>query len=137
MFEAVKPQPFFPTYVWVHDLKPDIAAPLNERLLRELDELTLPRPPLPPGQGWQTDQVLHELNEFKELVHIIESASKPILDEYQVRYDSFIITGCWANISPPGGFHIPHLHPNNFLSGIYYVQTDDGADTVSFHDPRP
>jgi uncharacterized protein (TIGR02466 family) len=29
-----------------------------------------------------------------------------------------------------------HSHPNNFLSGIYYLRTGPGADTVNFHDPR-
>lgn len=29
-----------------------------------------------------------------------------------------------------------HSHPNNFLSGVYYVQTHVGADTINFHDPR-
>jgi uncharacterized protein (TIGR02466 family) len=29
-----------------------------------------------------------------------------------------------------------HTHPNNFLSGAYYVQTREGADTINFHDPR-
>ena len=27
--------------------------------------------------------------------------------------------------------------PNNFLSGVYYLQTAPGADTINFHDPRP
>ncbi len=26
--------------------------------------------------------------------------------------------------------------PNNFLSGVYYVRTPKGADTINFHDPR-
>ena len=30
-----------------------------------------------------------------------------------------------------------HSHPNNFLRGVYYVQTWPGADTINFHDPRP
>jgi uncharacterized protein (TIGR02466 family) len=25
---------------------------------------------------------------------------------------------------------------SNFLSGVYYVQVQDGADTINFHDPR-
>ena len=30
-----------------------------------------------------------------------------------------------------------HSHPNNFLSGVYYLRTPAGADTINFHDPRP
>ena len=29
-----------------------------------------------------------------------------------------------------------HTHSNNFLSGTYYLQSDQGASIV-FHDPRP
>jgi uncharacterized protein (TIGR02466 family) len=29
-----------------------------------------------------------------------------------------------------------HYHPNNFRSGVYYVRTHPGADTINFHDPR-
>ena len=35
-----------------------------------------------------------------------------------------------------GAAHPVHSHPNNFLSGVYYVRTDDAADTINFHDPR-
>lgn len=30
-----------------------------------------------------------------------------------------------------------HSHPNNHLSGVYYLRTQAGADTIDFHDPRP
>jgi uncharacterized protein (TIGR02466 family) len=33
--------------------------------------------------------------------------------------------------------HKAHSHPNNFLSGVYYVRADPGADRINFHDPRP
>src|SRR5439155_25432433 len=32
--------------------------------------------------------------------------------------------------------HRSHSHPNNYLSGAYYVRTNPGADTINFHDPR-
>lgn len=32
--------------------------------------------------------------------------------------------------------HKAHSHPNNFLSGVYYVRTHPGTDTINFHDPR-
>lgn len=130
-------QPFFPTDVWVHDLDPGYAESLNRDLLESVDRLTAPRPPLPPGQGWQTEQTLHERTEFAPLMEIFMAAARQAIDAFQIHYETFLITGCWANLSPPGGFHIPHLHPNNFISGVYYVQTAEGADRISFHDPRP
>ena len=50
--------------------------------------------------------------------------------------DAFEITGCWANVLAKGAAHRAHSHPNNFLSGVYYVQTHPGTDTINFHDPR-
>jgi len=138
MFERVSVQPFFPTYVWVHDLKPEIYERLNRQLMRDLDAMTAPRPPLPPGNySWQTEHTVHECEEFAELTGIMTAASKSVIDQMEVAYQSFVITGCWANMSPPGVFHIAHTHPNNFLSGVYYIQVADGADTISFHEPRP
>ncbi|WP_053064262.1 TIGR02466 family protein [Caballeronia mineralivorans] len=37
----------------------------------------------------------------------------------------------------PGAAHVMHSHPNNFLSGVYYVQVPLGANMINFHDPRP
>jgi uncharacterized protein (TIGR02466 family) len=54
----------------------------------------------------------------------------------KVVYEDFVITGCWANISSRHARHETHTHPNNFLSGVYYVQTQEGADTITFVDPR-
>jgi uncharacterized protein (TIGR02466 family) len=46
-------------------------------------------------------------------------------------------TGFWANLAAPSAEVKMHAHPNNFLSGVYYIQVQPGADTISFHDPRP
>ena len=47
------------------------------------------------------------------------------------------MTGLWANMNAPGAIHKMYNHPNNLLSGVYYLQTGKGADTINFHDPRP
>jgi uncharacterized protein (TIGR02466 family) len=137
MFASVTEQPIFATYVWVYDLEPEHAQRLNRQVFQDLDELTSPRPRLGPGQNWQTDQVLHQLGEFRELVDIFTRASKRVLDLMEVDYDRFEITGCWANINPRGAVHPPHFHPNNFLSGVYYVQAPPESDSITFHEPRP
>ena len=35
-----------------------------------------------------------------------------------------------------GAEHRAHDHPNNFLSGVYYLRTQIGANTINFLDPR-
>ena len=51
-------------------------------------------------------------------------------------YDAYEVTACWATVLANGAAHKMHQHPNNFLSGVYYVRTHPGADTINFHDPR-
>ncbi len=55
----------------------------------------------------------------------------------QVDYRDFAITGCWANFNPTGGQNSALTHPNNYVSGVYYVRTPAGADAIEFTDPRP
>jgi uncharacterized protein (TIGR02466 family) len=123
--------------VWVHDLKREDYEPMNEKMLARLDAMLSPRPKLNLFGIWQTQHDLHMLDEFRQLCGFIDTAAKGVLDFLEVEYGSFQITGCWANISPRGSPHAPHSHPNNFLSGVYYVRAPRGANTISFHDPRP
>ena len=129
--------PLFPTLVWKMQLARDTYEPINATIKAKLAELAQATPGLTPGGKLQTDQTLHRLAEFQELKDIIDGAAAGVLDFLKIVYESVELTGCWANISPPGDGHRPHTHPNNYLSGVYYVQTQAGADTISFDDPRP
>ncbi len=115
----------------------DTYEPINATIKTKLAELAQATPGLTPGGKLQTDQTLHRLAEFQELKDIIDGAAAGVLDFLKIVYESLELTGCWANISPPGDGHRPHTHPNNYLSGVYYVQTQEGANTISFDDPRP
>jgi uncharacterized protein (TIGR02466 family) len=88
------------------------------------------------GNGQQSSHTLHHLDEFVELCSCIEKAAQTILRFLRITYDAIEITGCWANVLAPGASHRAHSHPNNFLSGVYYLRTAAGADTINFHDPR-
>lgn len=136
MFQSVTAQPLFPTLIWKHQLPSEQAQRMNAQLMADLDRMTSPRPQLAHGETWQTEQCLHELPEFQELVELIQAAGRGVLDRLEVDYDDVTITGCFACINPPGAPHNPHTHPNNLLSGVYYVQTPEGADSICFHDPR-
>ncbi len=129
--------PLFPTCVWKTQLKPEDYTEINSRIKKKLNELLADRPRPSPGETWQPEQKLHGLDEFKELMAIINATVKDVLEFLQVDYDSLAITGCWANIDATNARHNTHGHPNNYLSGVYYVQTQDGANTITFEDPRP
>ena len=126
----------FPTYVWKADLSLGVHQSLDEIIVRSLDQIRRDEPELAPGQAWQSAQELHKLNEFHDLVSCINDAVVGLLAHLRVSSRAFAITALWANISMPGAGHRMHCHPNNFLSGVYYVATHDGANTINFHDPR-
>ena len=126
----------FPTFVWQAELRPEIHHRLNRDIVGKLDELRRSAPVLDPSQAWQSGQTLHRLEEFRELVAGANEVTATVLEFLRIGYDAFEITACWANMSPKGARHRIHCHPNNFLSAVYYVQTQAGADTINFHDPR-
>jgi uncharacterized protein (TIGR02466 family) len=95
------------------------------------------RPELRDAGQWQTGQDLHRQPELIGLTDVIVSAARGICDSLTIDYGEIRVTGCWANVSSHGYPHRQHIHPNNYLSGAYYVKTAAGADAIDFHDPRP
>ncbi len=136
MFENVKAHDIFPTPVWALDFKADFARDLNRRIMTEIERMLSPRPPIGVGGTWQTDQNLHTLPAFADLAAAIDKAARGALDFMKAEYSRFEITALWANINPKGGLNSAHSHPNNYLSGVYYVQVPKGSDKIVFLDPR-
>lgn len=126
----------FPTLVWKIQLKAELQKAIDAQILAAVERMRRDLPELAPGQGWQSDKTLQELEEFRNLISCVNDAAKSVLRFLRVGYDAFEITGCWANVLAKGAAHRAHSHPNNFLSGVYYVRTQPGADIVNFHDPR-
>ena len=94
MFEKTEAVPFFPTFVWKHDMAVEAYTKINgsirEQILRLVDASGEDLPP----NGWQTDQDLHQLAEFQELNRYILAASNGVLDFLEVEHEEMQITGC-------------------------------------------
>jgi uncharacterized protein (TIGR02466 family) len=127
----------FPTFVWRRRLGPAVYEPIHASVLPVLGELRGGLPPLARGTAWQSGHALHRLADLAALVSQIQRAAERVLEFLRIGSGTLEITGCWANVSSPDAPHRMHTHPNNFLSGVYYLQVADGADTINFHDPRP
>ena len=136
-FEASDVLRLFPSFVWKAQMAPSVRQGIEKDVLAKLDEMRLGAGDPAPGRGWQSAKDLHHLDEFRGLVTCINNAAESVLEFLKTGDGAFEITALWANMSPKGAAHPVHSHPNNFLSGVYYIRTHEGADTVNFHDPRP
>jgi uncharacterized protein (TIGR02466 family) len=125
----------FPTFVWKAELEPNVRDALRLGfegwLKRAMGSISIER-----GQSWQSDHDIHRSETFGDLALAIGAVARKILAFLKIANAELVITGCWANVNGPGAGHPRHSHPNNFLSGAYYLEVPPGADTINFHDPR-
>jgi uncharacterized protein (TIGR02466 family) len=135
--EASEVIPMFPSLVWKLQLAPGLRERIGAQVLGLLDGMRRGAAPLAPGQGWQSERMLHSRPELGELASCVERAAVAVLRFLKIGCDALEITGCWASVLAEGAAHRSHHHPNNFLSAVYYLRVAPGADTINFHDPRP
>ena len=125
----------FPTPVYIADIK---HPTLNQELERDIvawskQDKGIVRTNV---QGWHSTTNMHERPEFKKLVNMLYDCQKTVYE--QEYYESEPVLGnMWANINPPGGMNMPHLHPNCLFSGVYYVKSNPKSGRLKIIDPRP
>ena len=87
--------------------------------------------------NWQTKSAdLQKKTEFADFSKEIITANKTILGKVLKYYvEDIVINDMWANVLKPGEMHPPHTHSNNFLSGVWYLESD-GNTGIFFKDPR-
>lgn len=127
----------FPTCVWKVQLTSAYHKSINSTILRTINDIKPDWAEIPPGGSWQSGQDLHHREQLVDLVSCIHKTAQTVLRFLKVGDNAIEITSCWENINASGAAHAIHSHPNNFLSGTYYVRTHRGADSINFHDPRP
>jgi len=89
------------------------------------------------GRSYQTRTDLQNDPAFGHLQEPAERAARDALAFLDHAPLPLRATGCWANVSPPSVHHPEHVHPNNVISGVYYLRAPEGANTINFHDTRP
>ena len=125
----------FPTFVWIFQLTSECRQRVNSNILQVINQIKPDLAEIPPGASWLSEQDLHNREQLVDLISCIDRTAQTVLRFLKVGHNEIEITGCWANISARGASRAIHSHPNIFLSGIYYVHTHPGANSVNFHDP--
>src|SRR6266852_3468225 len=96
--EASEVMPMFPTLLWKIRLKPELREGIDAKILGALGALRRGLPELESGRGWQSEQALHEREDFADLVACVGDAARSVLRFLRIGNDAFEITGCWATV---------------------------------------
>ena len=75
-----------------------------------------------------------ELSELKK--YLSESVNQYFLENYRPTQPlSLEITTSWTNITNLSESQLPHFHRDSVISGVFYVQTNDELDRITFFTP--
>ena len=121
-------QKVFSTHIFIKDnyLAPQRLPAMQEEIKNLYKQTT----------NFQTGPNLDKTESFKWFASDIGKTAFDIFDKLNYNVQDIEITGMWGNILKPGETHPPHTHSNNFLSGVFYLESD--AETgIIFSDPRP
>lgn len=134
----VSRQDIFPTTIWSFDLR--FLSEFFPGWL-ELVQDWRQKEPSPAGrsnrQGWNSDTRVMQLALFAPLEQAARAAFTHAFNEMQLSTPvSFRLEG-WINVLDPGGYNLPHNHPNRLLSGCFYLQVPEPSAPLTLIDPRP
>ena len=124
---------FFPTIVYGKDVQLD-----NNKLAQDIINWSNQNSGVKKTnyKGWHSTTDMGDKPEYQLLVTELLRMQKEIYDNEHI--DRYARLGnMWANINPPGGMNMPHLHPNALFSGVYYVKSQPQSGRLKIYDPRP
>jgi uncharacterized protein (TIGR02466 family) len=134
-FETGSLSQLFATPVW--SFQPLRARALIDALVPFLHALRDSDGTTPKGSAiWQSRGDLHRLPELAELCALAQDAAASACALLQLNC-TLKLTGMWGNISRGSAALHDHTHPNNYLSGVFYLRMPHGAGAIAFKDPRP
>ena len=117
----------FPTYVYHFDIEDydDVLFKevIKDHIVQDTSPLTLSK------------SDLHDDERLKDFSQEILYLHKDIMENMGYFPQDLEFSGMWGVEQNKYGRHRQHYHPNNWMCGVFYVDTDE-TDTLSFHDPR-
>ena len=130
------------TYIW-KDAK-DLNKELKEMIFAEAKKTPSIQSSNMGGYHSPNDLLTWDYPCIKSLLSMIQSMSQIMARNDGLKEGNTVdlSLAAWSNIIQSDHFHAPHRHPNNFWSGVYYIDNGDPDDTVEYNgyfeflDPR-
>jgi uncharacterized protein (TIGR02466 family) len=87
------------------------------------------------GNVTSANKTLLKSKELTQLRDFIETkVSEYFTTVYSPKHKvNLKITQSWTNYTEQGQYHHKHEHPNSFISGVFYVQSDKVKDKIYFY----
>ena len=84
--------------------------------------------------GWQSDNIICPDSPFFFLQDIEKICQEVAKDVLKINKSVFL-NNAWININQKDNLNQVHTHPNNILSGVYYVKTPEKCGNIVFRHP--
>lgn len=117
--------------------------------IRSIDEKSQTTSKESYGLGWTSFYACegnynseHNLDNLKEFSPLREFIWQSILEYVKfvgydlVNLETTRLGVVWASVNTKFSYHEQHIHPNSFLSGVYYVKVPKNSGNINFIDPR-
>ena len=118
----------FPTPIGFYELNREFTKSEFDFLLNQKSRSNM-------GNTTSIDNYICKSSKLKKLKQFFdESILHYFTTVYRPKYDVIPrITQSWMNYTKPGEYHHKHAHPNSFISGVFYIQSDKEKDKIYFY----
>ena len=118
----------FPTPIGFYELNREFTKSEFDFLLNQKSRSNM-------GNTTSIDNYICRSSKLKKLKQFFdESLLHYFTTVYRPKYDVIPrITQSWVNYTKPGEYHHKHAHPNSFISGVFYIQSDAEKDKIYFY----
>jgi uncharacterized protein (TIGR02466 family) len=118
----------FPTPIGFYELNREFTKSESDFLLNQKSRSNM-------GNTTSIDNYICRSSKLKKLKQFFdESILHYFTTVYRPKYEVIPrITQSWVNYTKPGEYHHKHAHPNSFISGVFYIQSDAEKDKIYFY----
>lgn len=88
------------------------------------------------GYSTFSTQNLIDSKDWSEITKFISNFAYELITDYvKVDMDKFYFNNMWASVYPKNTYVPEHVHPNSWMSGVFYVKADENTGVIKFKDP--
>lgn len=85
--------------------------------------------------GWQSN-FIDDLPQVQPLIEHINQRLEQLRNDIEFIDQAFLrVESMWININHPYSYNSNHIHPNSYISGVYYVKVPENSGNLVLRHP--